>query len=231
MKVDGRTRLVLWDIDHTLIESRGVGREIYQRVFPRVTGQALRELATVHGRTELDIIHDTLRLHGIEPTGQAVGDLANALADGYRAAQDELRERGRVLPGAREALQALTETPCVHQSVLTGNTTEVARIKLDTFGLTAYLDTSIGAYGDDHPDRAELVHIARVRAADELGEVIAAHQVILIGDTPSDVEAALTAGAQIIAVSTGKFTVLDLQAAGAATVVSSLAEIPNPSTF
>lgn len=231
MTVDGRTRLVLWDIDHTLIESRGVGREIYQRIFPQVTGQALRELATVHGRTELDIIHDTLRLHGIEPTGQAVGDLANALAEGYRTAQDELRERGRVLPGALEALQALTEAPGVHQSVLTGNTTEVARIKLDTFELTAYLDTSIGAYGDDHPDRAELVRIARARGVDHLGEVIAANQVILIGDTPSDVEAALTAGAQIIAVATGKFTVLDLQAAGATTAVNSLAEIPNPSTF
>lgn len=218
---------MLWDIDHTLIESRGVGREIYEGVFPKVTGQPLRELATVHGRTELDIIYNTLQLHGVEPTEQAVNDLAAALADGYRTAQNELRGRGRVLPGALEALQELVNEPGIHQSVLTGNTAQVARIKIDTFELDHYLDISIGAYGDDHRDRAQLVHIARERAAERLGATIPAAQVVVIGDTPNDVEAAVSAGARIIAVATGKYPIADLRAAGAQMVFGCLTEIPH----
>lgn len=225
MAADGHTRVVLWDIDHTLIESRGVGREIYERVFPTVTGRPLRELATVHGRTELDIIHNTLELHDIEPTEQAVHQLATALAGGYRAALHELITRGRVLPGVWQSLDVLAAEPGLHQSVLTGNTAEVARIKVEAFGLDRYLDLSIGAYGDDHRDRAELVTIARKRAAHQLGTPIPATQVVLIGDTPSDVDAALTAGAQIIAVATGKYTVEDLRTAGAETALESLSDV------
>ncbi|MCI2422146.1 haloacid dehalogenase-like hydrolase [Saccharopolyspora sp. K220] len=217
MAADRQTRLVLWDIDHTLIETRGVGREIYERVFPKVTGQPLRELAAVHGRTELDIIHNTLQLHDLEPTERTVNQLAAALADGYRDALNELTTRGQVLPGVWEALDALAGESGIHQSVLTGNTRDVARIKVEAFGLDRYLDLSIGAYGDDHRDRSELVGIARKRAAQQLGRTIPAAQVVLIGDTPSDVEAALIAGSQIIAVATGKYTVDDLRAAGAAT--------------
>ncbi|MEV5543291.1 haloacid dehalogenase-like hydrolase [Saccharopolyspora shandongensis] len=227
MATDGQTRLVLWDIDHTLIESRGVGREIYERVFPEVTGQRLRELATVHGRTELDIIHNTLRLHDLEPTEQAVNQLAAALADGYRAALNELTTRGRVLPGARQALDTLASEAGIHQSVLTGNTTEIARIKVEAFELDRYLDLSIGAYGDDHRERPELAGIARKRAAHRLGNTIPAAHVVLIGDTPSDVDAALTAGTQIIAVATGKYTVDDLRTAGATTVFECLTDIPH----
>ncbi|MGP4018810.1 HAD hydrolase-like protein [Saccharopolyspora sp. 5N708] len=227
MAADGLTHLVLWDIDHTLIETRGVGREIYERVFPQVTGQPLRELATVHGRTELDIIHNTLQLHDLEPTEQAVNQLAAALADGYRDAIDKLTTRGRVLPGVWEALNALAGEPRLHQSVLTGNTTDVARIKVEAFGLDRYLDLSTGAYGDDHRDRPELVTIARKRAAHRLGNTIPAEQVVLIGDTPSDVEAALTAGAQIIAVATGKYSIADLRAAGATTAFESLTDVPH----
>jgi phosphoglycolate phosphatase-like HAD superfamily hydrolase len=226
MAADGHTRVVLWDIDHTLIESRGLGREIYERVFPTVTGHPLRELATVHGRTELDIIHNTLELHDLEPTEQAINELATALADGYRAALHELTARGRVLPGVWQALDALRAEPGIQQSVLTGNTTEVARIKVEAFGLDRYLDLSIGAYGDDHRDRAELVTIARKRATHQLGTPIPAAQVVLIGDTPSDVNAALTAGTQIIAVASGKYTVEDLRTAGAETAFENLTDLP-----
>lgn len=225
MGTNGHTRLVLWDIDHTLIESRGVGRLIYERVFPAVTGQSLRELATVHGRTELDIMHDTLVLHGIDPTEQTIHQLAAALADGYGDAIDELASRGRVLPGVWEALELLANKPGVHQSVLTGNTTDVARIKVEAFGLDRYLDLSLGGYGDDHRDRTELVTIARKRASHQLGTAINASQVVLIGDTPNDVHAALNAGAHIIAVASGNYAVDDLRAAGADTALESLVDL------
>ncbi|WP_031467796.1 HAD family hydrolase [Sciscionella sediminilitoris] len=215
-------RLILWDIDHTLIESRGFGRMIYEQAFPQVTGRTLRDLAVVHGRTELDIMHDTLAAHDIEPTEATVHRLAEALAAGYRDRMAEFAERGRVLPGAREALATFAEQPNLHQSVLTGNTTEVARLKLRTFDLDRWLDLAVGAYGDDHRDRARLVTIATERAAIKFGAPIAPEQVTLIGDTPNDVHAAHAAGAHVIAVATGHYTVDDLTAAGATTAIPNL---------
>ncbi|MBI1758803.1 MAG: haloacid dehalogenase-like hydrolase [Actinobacteria bacterium] len=221
-----RIRLVLWDIDHTLIETRGVGRDIYQRIFPTVTGQPLHTLAAVHGRTELDIIHDTLQLHGITPTDETMRALATALADGYTAAIDELATRGRVLPGARAALADLATEPSVHQSVLTGNTTAVAKIKIKTFGLGEHLDLLLGAYGDDHQDRATLVTIARTRATNRLGATIDPTQVVIIGDTPNDMRAATMAGARAIGITTGRYSAGDLRAAGATSTLPSLVDLP-----
>lgn len=214
--------LLLWDIDHTLIESRGVGRAIYERVFPVATGQELRGLAAVHGRTEFDISSETLQQHGIEPTDQAVGDVAKALADGYRAAAAELARRGRALPGARQALETTSAMAGVQQSVLTGNTAAVARAKLDVFGLSPFLDVAAGAYGDDHRDRAELVGIARARAEQRLGATIPVDRVVLVGDTPADVDAARTAGAHSIAIASGEYTTDDLRVAGASVVLREL---------
>lgn len=221
-----RIRLVLWDIDHTLIETRGVGRDIYQRIFPTVTGQPLRTLAAVDGRTELDIIHDTLQLHGITPTDDTVHALATALADGYTAAIDELATRGRVLPGARAALAGLAAEPSVHQSVLTGNTTAVAKIKIDAFGLGEHLDILLGAYGDDHQDRATLVTIARARASQRLGTTLDPNQLVIIGDTPNDMHTATTAGARAIGITTGRYTATDLETAGATTTLPLLVDLP-----
>lgn len=225
MGINGQKRLVLWDIDRTLIDIPGMGRLVYERVFPTVTGRSLQALASLHGQTDLRIMHDTLTLHGIEPTGQIVARLAEALAGGYRDARDELVARGRVLPGVREALDALAREPGVHQSVLTGNSGDVARIKVEAFGLDGYFDLSIGAFGDDHRDRAELVGIARNRAAQQLGVTFGVEQVVLVGDTPNDVHAAVTSGAHIIAVATGGYSVDDLRACGAKTSLQSLADV------
>ncbi|MGH3436208.1 MAG: HAD family hydrolase [Sciscionella sp.] len=226
MAADGETCLVLWDIDNTLIESRGVGRLVYQRVFPEVTGKPLRSFARFAGRTELDIMRETLRLHDVEPTERIVQALTAALAQGFRAAVGELTARGRVLPGVWQVLRALQREPCLHQSLLTGNTTEVARIKVAAFGLDRYFDLDIGAYGDDSRDRAELVSLARDRAAARRGVVLPARQVVLIGDTPNDVAAALAAGAHIIGVATGDYSAGELHNAGAETTFETLADLP-----
>lgn len=218
--------LVLWDIDDTLIKSRGVGRAVYERVFPTVTGQPLRELATVHGRTERRIMSDTLRAHDVEPTEELMARLAAALADAFRSATEELAQRGHVLPGAWDALAAFAREPGAHQGLLTGNTAEIARIKTETFGLDRYVDAALGGYGDDHDDRDQLVTVARERAGDRLGEPVPAGSVVLIGDTPNDVDAALRTGAEVIAVASGRFDRERLRAAGAHEVVGSLGEIP-----
>lgn len=214
--------LVLWDIDHTLIETRGVGLAIYQRVVPTVTGRPFERLTNISGRTELDIMAETLRLNGVESTDDAVAQLAAALVQGYDDARDELGTIGRVLPGAKEVLAKLSADPSVHQGVLTGNLREVARIKVEVFGLAQYLDLEASAYGDDHADRAELVAIAQKRAAERMGTTFEGERTVLIGDTPKDVEAGLTAGVRVVGVATGKSTVEELRNAGAHDIAAHL---------
>jgi phosphoglycolate phosphatase len=214
--------LVLWDIDHTLIETRGVGRAIYERVFPAVTGKPLRQLAEVAGRTELVIMHDTLQLHDIEPTDEAMHLLAAALVQGYEDARAELATTGRLLPGAKATLAALAADPRVHQAVLSGNLREVSRIKLEVFGLDPYLDLASSAYGDDHTERLELVAVAQHRAIARMAATFDNQHTVLIGDTPKDVEAALTAGVRVIAVASSKSNETELTQAGASVTVSDL---------
>ncbi|ANN22088.1 haloacid dehalogenase [Amycolatopsis orientalis] len=218
--------LVLWDVDHTLIETRGVGRAIYDRAFPVATGKPLTNLAKIAGRTELDIMAESLRVNGIEPTDEAVRGLAAALVEGYEDARGELATTGRALPGAKETLEWLAADPTVHQGVLTGNLRAVARIKLEVFGLAPYLDFEASAYGDDHADRAELVKIARERAEAKTGSHFDNAAIVLIGDTPNDVKAALTAGVRVIAVATGKTTEDELRQAGATEVIGGLNDLP-----
>lgn len=217
--------LVLWDIDHTLIETRGVGKVIYERAFPTATGRPLTNLAEIAGRTELDIMRETLRLNDIEPTEAAIHALVGALIQGYEDARDELASTGRALPGARDTLRVLDADPLVHQAVLSGNLRAVSRIKLEVFGLVQYLDLTSSAYGDDHDDRAALVTLAQQRAAEHTGVHFDNDHTVLIGDTPNDVRAALAAGVQIIAVATGKSSINELVDAGATFAITHLREV------
>lgn len=214
--------LVLWDIDHTLIETRGVGGEIYAHAFQAVTGHPLDEMPTLSGRTEPVIFREALKTHGIDGDENLYNRFADEQARGYAAREDEMRRRGRALPGAAEALRALAERPDVIQSILTGNTRPAAEIKLRTFGLDRYLDLDVGAYGTDDDDRPNLVNIARQRAQAAHDVRYDAGSTVLIGDTINDVAAAHDGGARIIAVATGSDSTEDLANAGAETVLEDL---------
>lgn len=217
--------LVLWDVDHTLIETRGVGFAIYQRAFPAATGRPLNELAKISGRTELDIMRETLRVNGVEPTEDAVNELAAALIQGYEDAREELATTGRALPGAHDMLADLADNAAVFQTILTGNLRDVARIKLEVFGLDRYVDLTAGAYGDDHQERAELVAIAQQRTGRRTGTDFPNDATILVGDTPNDVTAGLTAGVRIIGVATGKTSLDELREAGATWACQSIEQV------
>jgi phosphoglycolate phosphatase len=216
------SRLVLWDIDHTLIESGNVGRQVYAEAFAKVTGHQLDKMPELAGRTEPVIFRDALRVNGIEASEDLYEKFAAAQAQGYLDHLDELHRQGRALPGAREALEALAERDDVTQSVLTGNTRPAAEIKLRAFGLDRYINFDIGAYGTDDDTRANLVGIARQRAEEAHAQNYQDGQTVMIGDTSNDVAAALDSGAKIIAVATGNETAADLAAAGADTVLTDL---------
>ena len=218
--------LVLWDIDHTLIETGGVGSQVYAEAFAKVTGHPLNKMPELAGRTEPVIFKEALKVNGVEPDEDLYGQFAAEQARAYAAHLDELRTRGRALPGAAEALRALAERNDVLQSVLTGNTRPASEIKLRAFGLDRYIDFDIGAYGTDDDTRAKLVGVARQRAEKAHG-VNFDDATVLLGDTPNDVAAAQASGARIIAVATGKDSAGALAEAGATTVLADLTDTPN----
>src|ERR1700722_3855595 len=183
------TRLVLWDIDHTLIETRGVGTRVYAEAFAKVTGHPLQRMPELAGRTEPVIFREALVVNGVHPSEGLYEQFAAEQARAYADHLDELRARGRALPGAAEALRTLSERNDVLQSVLTGNTRPSAEIKLRAFGLDRYLNFDIGAYGTDDDTRANLVTIARQRAEKAHGVNFDGDATVLIGDTPNDVPA------------------------------------------
>ncbi len=221
-----RVTLILWDIDHTLMETAGVGGEVYASAFQKATGRPLERMADVAGRTEPVIFRETLKLHRIDDPGDLFERFAEEQARGYAERADDMRKRGRALPGAADALRILSDRDDVIQSVLTGNTRPSAEIKLHVFGLDSYLDLEIGAYGTDDDTRANLVNIARQRAASAQGIQFGHETTVLIGDTPNDVVAARDGAARVIAVATGKDSIDGLAAAGADTVFADLTDTP-----
>jgi phosphoglycolate phosphatase-like HAD superfamily hydrolase len=130
----------------------------------------------------------------------------------------------RVLPGAAEALTAFAAHGGVVQSLVTGNLPEISRHKLAAFDLLEHLDLEIGGYGTLSVHRPDLVPHAVGLAAGKHGTPFDADAVVVIGDTPNDVKAALAHGAVSIAVATGLYSADDLRAAGAHVVLPDLAD-------
>ncbi len=229
--------LVLWDVDFTLLSSAGLGTRLYEATFQEMFGRELTVVAPKAGRTDQAILLETLALAGIaEPRahldaflaalarhsatwngGAAHGSAAHAAADG--SAADEVR----ALPGAAAAIEALAAAG-VRQSVLTGNIRPLAELKLGLAGLGKHLDLDVGAYGDVHEVRAELVPVARQAAAAAYGLDFDGPSTVLVGDTPLDVAAALATGARAVGVATGSFPASDLVAAGAHVVLPDLTD-------
>jgi phosphoglycolate phosphatase-like HAD superfamily hydrolase len=332
--------LVLWDIDGTLLNAGGVGRDLYSTVFVQLFGRSLSAYAPMAGRTDRAIILETLTLAGVDEPRRYVDPFIAGLSSQAMAMRAAVATQGQPLPGAAEALAALasawsldpvgfldparaaadgghsgpgdagvpaipggsgpggsgsggpgsggpgsasvalaerltpdmamattatmiakempdgvampSELPDalppgglpptglpptglppdglprrVHQSVLTGNVRQLAEVKLDALGLRNGLDLCIGAYGEDHEDRAQLVHVARRRAAGVHGRSADAFDgtaTVVIGDTPLDILAALDAGARAVGVATGSFAAADLMAAGAHAVLPDLTD-------
>jgi phosphoglycolate phosphatase len=224
---------VLWDVDGTLLNAGGVGADLYSVVFLQLFGRSLETTAPMAGRTDRAIILETLTLARVPEPRRHVDPFIAGLAAQAPAAWTSVAARGRALPGAAAALAALASGRA-HQSVLTGNVRAVAEVKLAALGLRDPLDLRIGAYGDDHEDRAELVHVARRRAtaAHEGSGVVGLGGLggfrgpctVVIGDTPLDIAAALAAGARAVGVATGPFSVAELRAAGADVVLPDLSD-------
>jgi phosphoglycolate phosphatase len=218
------TRLVLWDVDGTLIDSARLGLEAFVEAFEKVTGSPPRGMVPFAGRTDLEIAHDMLADAGVEPDDELLDRFEEALVEAMAARHEELARRGRALPGVLEALERLHGEPGVVQSLLTGNVERNALVKLSAFGLARYVDFAAGAYGSDHRVRGELVAIARRRAEERQGLRLDPRDVVLIGDTPLDIAAAREGGARAVGVATGPYDTDDLEQAGADAVLGDLSD-------
>ena len=231
--------LVLWDVDHTLLDAGGAGIQLIRRAFTEMFGRDFPHTPALAGRTDRAIQLEVLTRSGVaEPQAElpAFQQLVAGLAPQLGGL---VRESGRALPGAIEALTAVAALadgrggpdhgwpdhggPLV-QSVLTGNMQATAAAKLAALDLDRFLDLRVGAYGDAHEIRADLVPLARARAAAAYGGDFAGRATVLIGDTPLDIEAAQLAGARSIAVATGGFSTAELAAAGADAVLPDLTD-------
>ena len=219
-------QLVLWDIDGTLLNADGVGRDLYDVVFVQLFGRSIDAFAPMAGRTDRAIILETLTMAGVDEPRRYVDPFIAGLTAQAPSVREMVAVRGRALPGAAEVLRGLQGH--AHQSVLTGNIRPVAEVKLAAVGLRdGSLDLCIGAYGDDHEIRAELVPVARRRAAAVHGKSPAEFDgvaTVVIGDTPLDIEAALATGARAVGVATGGYTASELAAAGAHAVLPDLTD-------
>ena len=221
-----RPRLVLWDIDRTLIFAGGVDKGVWVEVCSELVGRPVTELDGTSGRTDPQILLDALLRAGVEET-EARRLLPKALhmeVGRLAAKRDELRAKGHMMPGADAALAALASTPDIVQSVLTGNVKPNAILKLATFELDRYINFDVGAYGSDDGNRPNLVRLARQRASSLLKLDVDESTTVIVGDSLRDVEAGRVGGARVVAVATGRTDADALQEAGAETVLADLAD-------
>ncbi len=219
--------LVLWDVDHTLINAGRAGWRVYQLAFGEMFGRDVPAAPSMAGRTDRAIALEALALAGVPDPRTQVDAFQRVLARVALDVADVVREHGRVLPGAAEAIRAVAaagDGRVLVQSVLTGNMRVMAQVKLGALGLDRDLDLRVGAYGDDHEIRADLVPLARASATAAYGTDFSGPATVLVGDTPLDVEAAQVAGARAVAVASGEFSVADLVASGADAVLPDLTD-------
>lgn len=216
-------RLVLFDIDGTLILSGGAGEKAFAQVceieFGIPNGTANLNFA---GRTDTSIIREFFNQFQIAPSPANF----QRFLDHYVFRLDHLLSqlRGTVLPGVHAMLrnlEALPEQPLL--GLLTGNIRLGAQIKLTHYHLWTCFRT--GAFADDHEDRNQIAAVARDRGNQLLGRKLHGSEILVIGDTPRDVECANAIGARSIAVATGKFSREELLREKANWTVESLVDV------
>ena len=196
-----RHRVILFDIDNTLIKGGGVGRRAFERAVVEVTQSPLPlPRVNMAGRTDPSILVDYLVAMGIEPEAT----LLAAVLDRYVENLDVELATNRtssVLPGVAEPLSALS-APGVFLGLLTGNIARGAALKLRAHGLDGPF--GFGAYGDDAPTRPDLLPIALSRWREQCGgDGVRMEDVHIVGDTVHDVGVARAHGACAVAVGTG----------------------------
>jgi phosphoglycolate phosphatase-like HAD superfamily hydrolase len=216
-------RLILWDVDGTLLSTDGIAAEEMRAAMRAVVGPAAPVARTSYaGKTDWQIIRESLPSLDPAEIAERLHEFTAAYHSRLLARRDELAARSRLFPGVAAALEALSGQ--TRQAPLTGNIAAVARLKLECVGLLGLLDVEAGAYGDDHHHRPELVPVAARRAAARYGRPFAGRQIVVVGDTPHDIACGKANGARTVAVATGPFPLDELRGYGPDAALPDLAD-------
>ena len=201
-------KLVLFDIDGTLIRSGGAGVRAFEKTFAEIFGlkEATRQMKFA-GRTDVSLVREAFRLFNVEPAEANF----RRFFDNYPVFLEELLRttNGGVCEGIKamiEQLENAEERPVI--GLLTGNIRRGAELKLSHYQLWHHFKT--GAFADDHEDRNCIASIARQRGEEMIGGKLKGEEIVVIGDTPLDVSCAQSIGAKVLAVGTGEYTAQDL---------------------
>ncbi|MDP9177455.1 MAG: haloacid dehalogenase-like hydrolase [Gemmatimonadota bacterium] len=206
-------RIVLFDIDGTLLTSDGAGRRSMERALTEVFGSPGSSEYHYGGKTDRQIVRDLMRREGF--TDDAIDAQMDQLLESYVAGlATELESGDRtmlLLDGVLELLDALDREERVVVGLLTGNIETGARAKLTAAGIDP-ARFRVNAFGSDHELRPELPAVAQRRASELLGIDVRGNRLVIIGDTPGDIQCGEAIGARAIAVATGSYTVEQLAA-------------------
>jgi phosphoglycolate phosphatase len=219
-------RLLLFDVDGTLVRTGEVGAVIFDEALESVVGRRPAGRIRMSGKTDPQIVAEYLAQMGLVGGPDLVGAVLDVAAQelAAAAARGEVAARASVCPGVETLLSVLAREPRVVSTLVTGNIAPNALIKVGTFGLDRWLDLSIGAYGSDAADRNLLVPIALGRARAERGIRLEPADAWVIGDTPRDLECARAAGVRCLLVATGRYDLAALGPLGADAVLGDLSD-------
>ncbi len=198
-------RLILWDIDGTLLHTGSAGRQALELGAARVARLPAVPHVRMSGKTDPQIVRDILVAAGIS-ADQAADLLPAILAEAELLLESwsgRMATEGCVHPGVRALLVELDAVIGVRQTLVTGNIYPNALCKVRAFGLDAFFDVEVGAYGTDHHERDRLVPICLDRVRERRGETYARNEAWVIGDTANDLSCARAAGVRCLLVGTG----------------------------
>lgn len=196
-------KLILFDIDGTLISSGGAGAKAMNLAFEEVFSvpDAFKGISMA-GKTDIRIMKEGLKKHGLDSENGNIQGLCEKYLEHLRTQIETPRRH--LKSGIREAVLKLNAMENIYLGLLTGNIEAGARIKLGSFALNQFFP--IGAFGSDDEDRNRLLPVAAERFRNTYNREIDYRDCIVIGDTPRDVECAKVYGAYSIAVATGPYS-------------------------
>jgi phosphoglycolate phosphatase-like HAD superfamily hydrolase len=218
-------KIVLFDIDGTLVLTGGAGSRAMSRAFEDTFGIARAfDGIPMAGRTDTRILETAAARAGVELSETARRRFRDRYFERLLEALSEPGHPKRVLPGVRPLLDALTTRSDIFLGLLTGNCEQGAKLKLEHFDLWSFFRG--GAFGDEAHDRNDLFSVAMQRARECGAPEVPAEQVIVVGDTELDVACAAAAGARSVAVATGPSSSDALRQSGADIVFEDLSDTP-----
>lgn len=202
-----RKKLVVFDIDGTLIDSGGAGMAALNSAMEELTGVS-QGFEGIHcaGKTDLQIVREAYEKRGLPLSAEILEEFLERYV--AHLVQTVASRKGSLKPGVTELLMRLVEEPDVYLGLLTGNVQKGARLKLEPYSLNDFFP--LGAFGDDSEDRNLLLPIAVRRLSRMAGIAVSWKDCVVIGDTPRDVACARVHGSRSIAVATGPYSVEDL---------------------